>query len=161
MYRLCMTEPKTIIGWKEWIALPAIHIPALKVKVDTGARTSSLHAEHIEHFQKNGIAYVRFEVHPIQKNKAIAILCEAPLIEHRHVKSSCGEEEHRPVIMTTLVLGNTQCEIELNLTNRDYMGFRMLLGRNAAIANHLIIDPGQKFLHRKVRKKEIPLLYPL
>lgn len=153
-----MTLPTTIIGWKEWIALPDIHVPALKVKVDTGARTSSLHAEHIEHFTKDGRAYIHFELHPIQKNKDITIQCEAPLVTHRQVKSSCGGEEHRPVIMTTLTLGNLQWEIELNLTNRDYMGFRMLLGRNA-IRHRLIVDPGQKFLHRRVRKKEIAALY--
>lgn len=154
-----MTPTKTIIGWKEWISLPDIHIPGIKAKVDTGARTSSLHAEHIEHFEENGQAYIFFKVHPIQKNKEITVSCTAPLLTHRHVKSSCGEEEKRPVIRTTLLLGNLKWEIELNLTNRDYMGFRMLLGRNA-IRNRLMVDPAERFLHRRIRKKDIVSLYP-
>jgi ribosomal protein S6--L-glutamate ligase len=153
-----MAEHKTIIGWKEWVSLPDIHIPALKAKVDTGARTSSLHAENIQHFQKNGISYVRFEVCPIQKNKQTVIQCEAPLIDKRQVKSSCGGEEDRPIIITTITLGEARWEIELNLTNRDYMGFRMLLGRNA-MKNHLIIDPSEKYLQRKIHLHELASIY--
>lgn len=153
-----MAEHKTIIGWQEWVSLPNIAIPAIKAKVDTGARTSSLHANRIEHFQKNGIPYIHFEVHPIQKNNTIVLSCEAPLIDKRQVRSSCGEEEYRPVIIATITLGDIRWEIELNLTNRDYMGYRMLLGRNA-MKNHLIIDPSERFLQRKISKKEITTIY--
>jgi ribosomal protein S6--L-glutamate ligase len=154
-----MAEHKTIIGWQEWVSLPNLNIPIIKAKVDTGARTSSLHADRIEHFQKSGMPFVYFEVYPIQKNGAITLKCEAPLIDRRQVKSSCGEEEHRPVIITTITLNDIRWEIELNLTNRDHMGYRMLLGRNA-MKNHLIIDPSERFLQRKILKKEIINFYP-
>ena len=149
---------KTLIGWQEWVSLPDVKIPAIKAKVDTGAYTSSLHAENIRHVKKNGISYVQFDIHPIQKNKTIVIRSEAPLVDRRPVRSSSGEEERRSVIRTQLILGHRQWEIELNLTKRDYMGFRMLLGRNA-MHGHIIIDPGQKFLHRSMTDKQAKTIY--
>lgn len=148
---------KIIIGWQEWAALPDIFIPAVKVKVDTGARTSSLHAENISHFEKNGKKYLSFDVHPIQKNKEITVRCEAELVDKRHVKSSNGAKEIRPVIKTRIQIGENFREIELNLTKRDYMGCRMLLGRNAM--EGIIIDPEEKFLHGKISKKESKIKY--
>lgn len=150
--------PSTLIGWQEWVALPAIDLPAVKAKVDTGALTSSLHAENIEFYHDKGAPYVKFEVHPIQRNKDIAVICHAPLVGKRAVKSSSGDAEKRPVIFTSIILGKQQWEIELNLTKRDYMGFRMLLGRNA-MAGHIIIDPSKRCLHRTLNNKNAKILY--
>ncbi len=146
-------KKKIVIGWQEWAALPDIFIPAVKVKVDTGARTSSLHAEDITPFTKNGEKYLRFTVHPIQKDKTISLKCEAQLVDRRHVKSSNGAQEQRPVIRTNIKIGEHEWEIELNLTKRDHMGCRMLLGRNA-MQGHIIIDPEEKFLHGRLSIKE-------
>mgnify|MGYP002784654148 FL=1 len=141
-----MQRPTTIIGWQEWISLPELGLQAIKVKVDTGAKTSSLHAEEIEDFKKNGEKWVRFKVFPIQNNKDIVRICEAPLVDQRHVKSSSGNKEQRPVIRTIINIGGRKWQADVNLTNRDYMGFRMLLGREA-IASRIIVDPGSKFMH--------------
>ncbi|MCP5361954.1 MAG: ATP-dependent zinc protease [Hyphomicrobiales bacterium] len=147
-----------IIGWQEWIALPELGVSAVKAKVDTGAKTSSLHAYHIEEYTYNGAPHVRFEVHPVQRNQRITRVCEAKIIDYRKVKSSSGESEERPVIVTQLSLGDATWEIELNLTNRDYMGFRMLLGREA-LRQRLLIDAGSHFLHGRKTAKSVVQLY--
>ena len=103
-----MTAPehsrKLVVGWREWIALPELGIRAIKPKIDTGARSSSLHAFGIETFRRDGVAWVRFEVHPIQRNTTVTVQCEAPVLEFRHVRSSCGNSTLRPVIRTTVEL---------------------------------------------------------
>ena len=114
-------DKEITIGWQEWISLPDLAIPAIKVKVDTGAKTSSLHAENIKHFHKGFKEYIKFDVFPVEKDSSVIISCEAPFFEKRNVKSSSGEKEHRPIILTTLKVGNIEWEIELNLTNRGYM----------------------------------------
>lgn len=149
---------KQIIGWQEWVQLPKLSIPAVKVKIDTGAKTSSLHAEEIEYFKKNNKDYVRFIVHPLQRDKKIRVACEAPLAEHRHVTSSSGTKENRPVIKTKICLGKFCWNIELNLTKRDYMGLRMLLGREA-MRGHLLVDSEETFLHGKIKNAQIRELY--
>jgi len=153
-----MDNINLIVGWKEWIVLPELSIPAIKAKVDTGAATSSLHAFNIEYFKKNGFKYVKFEVHPLQGNKRINRYCIAPLIDSRYVRSSTGEERIRPVIKTLICISNTQWEIELNLTNRDSMGMRMLIGREA-LAGKMLVNPNHKFLHGKTNTKKIKELY--
>ena len=133
-------EPKMIIGWREWLALPDLNVPAIKVKVDTGARTSALHAFNVVPYEEEGIQYVSFNIHPLQGNDAVSIPCKAPLIDRRKVTNSGGQSQKRYVIGTTLQIAGRSWPIELTLTNRDEMKFRMLLGRNA-MSGRLIVDP--------------------
>lgn len=144
-----MEHPKLIIGWQEWVALPQLNIPAIRAKIDTGAKTSSLHAYHIEHFIREGKHFVRFDVNPLRRNNTLVRRCEAPIVDKRTVKSSGGEKELRPVILTMLNIDGKEWEIELNLTNRDYMGHRMLLGREA-LQKHVMIHPGTTYIHGKM-----------
>ena len=119
------------IGWREWLALPELQIPAIKAKIDTGARTSALHAFFVEPFAKDGLQMVRFGVHPLQKRLDLEIVCEAPVKDYRSVSDSGGHREMRYVIETEICLGDRTVRAEVTLTNRDNMKFRMLLGRTA------------------------------
>lgn len=132
-------------GWREWAALPDLQIPSIKVKVDTGALSSALHAIHIEHFSENGQARVRFEIHPFQRRSQPTIACAADLIGERLVTSSNGHRERRPVIRTCFTLGGQTWPIDLTLTNRDSMGFRMLLGRRA-MRRRIVVNPSASFI---------------
>lgn len=132
------------VGWREWVALPALRVPAIKAKVDTGARSSSLHAFHLEEFTRRGVDMVRFEVHPFQRDSKTTIHCEAPLLEHRKVRSSSGESAHRPVILTLVEICGVPYEVEVTLARRDQMGFRMLLGREA-VRRRFVVDPGNSY----------------
>lgn len=143
-----------IVGWKEWIGLPELGLPAIKAKIDTGAATSSIHAYNIRYVIKGGIKYVKFDIHPIQKNNKISKSCLAKLVDRRHVKSSSGDKQRRPVIITKLKVGNYEWDIQLNLTNRDSMGMRMLIGREAIIGRGMV-NPTHKFLHGKVNTKNL------
>jgi len=138
-------QPKTIIGWKEWIGLPDLGIPAVKAKIDTGARTSALHIFNLEEFDADGRRMVRFGIHPLQRRKDIVRFCEAPVLETRRVKDSGGHIEKRYVIRTTAVMGTESWPIDITLTNRDLMLFRMLLGRTA-VENKFLINPGRAYL---------------
>lgn len=133
------------IGWREWIVLPRLGISRIKAKVDTGARSSAIHAFNIKSFQRGGQAFVRFQIHPVQHSKAQLITVETELIDERSVRSSIGKAQLRPVIRTPVVLGHQRWPIEITLTDRDAMGFRMLLGRQA-IRKHFWIDPGRSYL---------------
>ena len=119
------------IGWRQWVALPELDVRAIKAKIDTGARTSALHAYRIEPFRRSGTTWLRFELHPIQRSEATKVVCEARAVDQRTVRNSGGGVERRYVIRTMLRLGEVAWPIELALTNRDQMGFRMLLGRTA------------------------------
>lgn len=135
-----------IIGWREWVALPALGVSALKAKVDTGARSSALHAFEVERFEgADGRAMVRFQAHPLQRNDDYRVIAEAPLLEERLVRNSGGQAELRPVIETVVQVGDALWAIELTLTNRDEMGFRMLLGRQA-VRRRYLVDPGRSYL---------------
>ncbi len=139
-------DPRTLIGWREWIHLPDLLDGGwIKAKVDTGARTSALHAWDVERFDRDGTTWLRFSLHPRQHDDELVVQAEAPLIEEREVRSSNGEVELRPVVETTLALGGQRYAIELTLTKRDQMGFRMLLGRTG-MARHLVVDPGSSYL---------------
>jgi hypothetical protein len=140
-----------VIGWREWISLPDIKIGFIKAKIDTGARTSALHAYDIEEVIINRKHHVRFKVHPMQKNVERVIKAEALLVEKRLVRDSSGNESLRPVIMTDVVIGNLRWQIELTLVNRDQMGFRMLLGREA-VRGHLLVNPARSFILGKTKK---------
>jgi hypothetical protein len=125
--------------------LPDLDVDALKAKVDTGARSSALHAFDLERDQRDGIPWVRFSLHPLQRRTRPTVRAEAPVIEERHVRSSSGRTEVRPVILTTVTLGTEAWQVELTLTRRDSMGFRMLLGRQA-VRNRFLVDPGRSYL---------------
>nr|WP_298001846.1 30S ribosomal protein S6--L-glutamate ligase [uncultured Flavobacterium sp.] len=135
---------KVIVGSEEWCSLPELKVPAIKIRVDSGAKTSALHADQIVPFEKDGEKWIKFIVHPIQRNTKGAIQCEAKVIDKRIVKSSTGTRESRYVINTDISLGDQTWTIELTLTNRDSMGYRMLLGREA-MAGRLIVDPDEHF----------------
>ncbi|MFL9838696.1 30S ribosomal protein S6--L-glutamate ligase [Flavobacterium sp. ST-75] len=136
---------KVIVGSEEWCSFPALGIPAIKARVDSGAKTSALHAININPFIKDGDNWVKFDINPIQNNTKTIIHCEAPLIDKRIVKSSSGYREKRYVIKASLQVSDTTWEVEVTLTNRDSMGFRMLLGREA-MSGRLLVDPEQKYL---------------
>lgn len=141
-------EPeRTVIGWREWIRLPDLlpDTEPVKAKVDTGARTSAIHAWDLEHLERDSERWVRFSLHPRQRDDQHVVVAEARLVEERDVRSSNGEIERRPVVETTLALGDQRYPIELTLTKRDEMGFRMLVGRTA-MAGHLLVDPGGSYL---------------
>ncbi|MCA8999986.1 MAG: ATP-dependent zinc protease [Planctomycetaceae bacterium] len=155
-----MTKPTqnlVIIGWREWVRLPNLNVGSIKAKIDTGARTSSLHAFNVERFRQTGKDFVRFEVHPLQRSGKGAIRVEMELADCRLVKSSSGHQNERPVILTPVELMGQTWEIELTLANRDEMGFRMLLGRQA-IRHRFLVDSGQSYCdssHKPRRGKRI------
>ncbi|MBD2426589.1 ATP-dependent zinc protease [Phormidium sp. FACHB-1136] len=134
-----------VIGWREWVALPHLGVQAIKAKVDTGARSSALHAFDLEHFDRHGVAMVRFQAHPIQRDDRHIVIAEAVLLEERLVRNSGGQEELRPVIQTPVQVGGHIWPIELTLTNRDVMGFRLLLGRQA-VRRRYLVDPEHSYL---------------
>lgn len=134
-----------IVGWRETLSLPSLGITKINAKVDTGARTSSLHAFKIEEFQQNSELWVRFWLHPEQDNTAIEQICEAKVIDQRGVKNSGGQEQTRYVIQSDLTLGGQTWPIEITLANRDNMAYRMLLGRTA-MHGRIMVDPEQSFL---------------
>ena len=140
---------QTTIGWREWLALPELQVPAIKAKIDTGARTSALHAFFVEPFTKDGRQMVRFGVHPLQKRLDVEIFCEAPVKDFREVSDSGGHREMRYVIETTILIGDLPRQIEMTLTNRDNMKFRMLLGRTAM--EGLQVIPDQSYLTGRKR----------
>jgi len=142
-----------LLGWKEKVALPSLGIKSIKVKVDTGARTSALHAENIEEFKKGSVTYVRFHIDPIKKSKKPKLKVEARLVGYRMVRSSSGHESLRPVISTTIQVGKEKWKIEVTLVNRDIMGVRMLLGR-AAIQNRFYVDPTHAYIATPKKKKK-------
>lgn len=133
------------LGWREWAQLPQLGVQAIKAKLDTGARTSALHAFGLKPFERDGIAMVRFTIHPLQRSSGSAVSVEAALADERRVRSSDGRAELRPVIETDLQLGGERWPIELTLTSRDEMGFRMLLGRQA-LKGRVVVDSGRSFV---------------
>ena len=133
------------VGWREWAALPELGIAAIKVKVDTGARSSVLHAFDVVRHDDPAGAWVEFAVHPLQRDACATVRTRARLLDERWVRSSSGRRTFRPVIVTRLVLGGTSWPIELTLVRRDLMGFRMLVGREA-LRRRLVVDPGRSFL---------------
>ncbi|WP_013322781.1 ATP-dependent zinc protease family protein [Gloeothece verrucosa] len=134
-----------VIGWREWLDLPELQIKQMKAKIDTGARSSALHAFHIEQFQDEGKPMISFSVHPYQRDTHHTVIAQAQVLEWRLVRNSGGVAQLRPVIQTRVKLGEKQWPIELTLTNRDVMGFRMLLGREA-VRQRFLVDPGHSFV---------------
>jgi ribosomal protein S6--L-glutamate ligase len=149
---------KTLIGWEEWFSLPQLGIPAIKAKIDTGAKTSALHALNINSFTENHHTYVSFEIYPL-KTRKIKMLCKAPLIDRRFVTDSGGKKELRYVIHTSLGVNGKYHNIEVTLTDRHYMNFRMLLGREAMRKAGLVVDPSVCYELGKMGKKQVLDMY--
>lgn len=143
-----------IIGSDEWCVFEKLGIPAIKARVDSGAKTSSIHASNIEIFSKGGIDWVRFEVDPIQDNPDIIVTCEAKLLRSKMVKSSMGASEERLMIRTPLTLGDDIFSIKLTLASRDTMNYRMLLGREALNKRYLI-NPAEHRLLGKFTQEDV------
>ncbi len=134
-----------LVGWREWVAFPELGVKRIKAKVDTGARTSCLHAFRIEPFTRDGQDWLRFDIHPSQRDTSEVLSCEAPVKDRRIVRDSGGHEEFRYVIETELVIGGRSYPIEVTLTDRDNMKFRVLLGRTA-VKRLFLVDPGRSYL---------------
>ncbi|MGD9849951.1 MAG: ATP-dependent zinc protease [Nitrospirales bacterium] len=147
---------KPIIGWREWAALPDLGVDRIKAKIDTGARTSAIHAFDIQLYKKRGRDWVRFTIQPEQRNATNKQLCTCPVREIRMVTNSGGVREQRFVIETLLTMGDQSWPIEITLANRDQMGFRMLLGRTA-IKGHFLVNPGRSFCVKKLPHKDSPI----
>lgn len=149
---------KMIAGSEEWVSLPDLGLPMIKVRVDSGAKTSAIHAVNISPFQRNGEAWVSFDVYPLQYDGKKVVHCEAPVIDKRTIKSTSGSRESRYVIRTVLKVAEEAWEIELTLANRDSMGYRMLLGREA-MRGKMLVDPDSSFLFGSLAKEEAENFY--
>ena len=132
------------VGWREWASLPSLGIDAIKIKVDTGARTSALHAFEVNTFERDGVEWVRFRIHPLQDNAELELTCESPVVARRQVSDSGGHREVRLVICTLIEFAGQSRMIEVTLTDRESMKFRMLLGRTAM--EDISVDPSASFL---------------
>lgn len=135
----------TIVGWREWVSLPGLGVPWVKAKLDTGARSSAIHAFDIEPFEREGTDWVRYSIHPWQRSSEEAVACESPVIERRSVRSSSGHSEERYAVSLDLSLAGRTVTAEVTLSRRDEMGFRMLVGREA-LRQGFWVDPGRSYL---------------
>jgi hypothetical protein len=138
-------RPAHSLGWREWVGFPDHGVEWVKAKVDTGARTSSLHAFGLRRFEVDGAPWVSFEIHPWQRSTADSVTVEAPIFDERLVRPSTGEPQLRPVVKLPVLIADSVRTVELTLTRRDTMGFRMLLGRQA-LRGRFIVDPGRSYL---------------
>ena len=141
------------LGWREWVSLPELGLQRIKAKVDSGARTSSLHAFEVRDFEESGIHRVEFKMHPNQHDDQTVAVCVADIVDERSVRDSGGHKEQRWVIETPLTIGAITWNVEINLTSRDDMRFRMLLGRTA-LRGRALIDPARSYVQGKRRKKK-------
>lgn len=142
---------KPIVGWREWVSLKELGLDKIKAKIDTGARTSALHAFALRPFTEDNKHKICFDIHPVQNNDDVVITCTADVIDKRWVTDSGGHREERYVILTPLTLGLEIWPIEITLTERDTMLFRMLIGRTA-IRKRYLVDPGRSFVTMKHKK---------
>ena len=142
------------IGSEEWCIFEGLGIPAIKARIDSGAKTSSIQAANAKVFERGGQEYVKFEVYPIQENRSINIECEARMVDRRTVKSSSGIAEERFVIKTPVTIGEDTFDIELTLANRDTMEFRMLLGREA-LNNRYVVNSAESYLQKEIESEEL------
>ncbi len=148
-----MNEPLKL-GWREWCILPDLGIPAIKAKVDTGAKTSALHTFKIEPFIRDGVEFVRFWVHPLQRNDELVLECVEAIKDKRMVSDSGGHKELRYIIETPVRIGDKSWPIEMSLTNRDTMRFRMLLGRRA-MNSDVAVYPTASYINGRIKAKRL------
>ncbi|MBL6689177.1 MAG: ATP-dependent zinc protease [Pseudomonadales bacterium] len=149
-----MTNDTRIVGWREWVRLPALGIPAIKAKVDTGAKTSSLHAFEVNLTESGGREVVTFKIHPLRKRRDVVIECRAPLVDRRVVRDSGGHTEERFVVTSLMTLGPFELETEFTLTSRDDMIFPMLLGRRAISAGNMLVDVNRSYVHGRAKIRD-------
>ena len=135
----------SVAGWREWVSLPELGVEWIKAKLDTGARTSALHAFDLEPFERDGAPWVRFSIHPWQRSATDAITAELPVHDVRRVRSSSGHVEERYVVLVAIRIGMRRVPTEVTLTRRDEMGFRLLVGREA-LRQGFVVDPGRSYL---------------
>lgn len=140
-----------IAGWREWVSLPEQGVPWIKAKLDTGARSSSLHAFGIEEFTRDGAAWVRFEIHPWQRSSEDSVEVELPIHDRRLVRSSSGHAEERCVVLIPIRLHDKTVTAEVTLSRRDEMGFRLLVGREA-LRQGFLVDSGDSYLGRRPKR---------
>ncbi|MFT4261803.1 MAG: RimK/LysX family protein [Nocardioides sp.] len=145
-----------LVGWREWVGLPGVGVPWLKAKIDTGAQTSSLHAFGVEEFTRDGVPWVRFEIHPLQRSANDAVEVELPVHDRRKVRSSNGVAQVRYVVLLEVRLLDEVVEAEITLTRRDSMGYRMLVGREL-LAQGFLVDSAASYVggrpRRRIRQK--------
>lgn len=155
------THSSTFTGWREWVHMPEIGVPWIKAKIDTGALSSAVHAYDITEFQRDNVEWVRFSVHPWQHSNADPHVVELPVFDRRVVRSSSGHTEERILVLINLELVGREITAEVTLTNRDVMGFRMLIGREA-LRKGYVVDPQASYLGgrppRRIRKRNRGLL---
>jgi hypothetical protein len=143
-----------VIGWREWVALPDLGVESIKAKIDTGARSSTIHAFDVEVLERRGKRYASFEVHPEQRSARGAVRAQMEIVDQRRVRSSTGHSQERLVVLMPIRLMGETWTSEVTLARRDQMGFRMLLGREA-LRGRFVIDPSRSFLAgRRIRKKK-------
>lgn len=148
-------DDRPVLGWREWARLPELGVDRIKVKVDTGARSSSLHAYDVERVEREEGTFLRFRIHPVQRDDSVVVDAEVALHEERKVRPSTGRQAVRPVIVTELEVAGRRFPVEITLANRDRMGFRMLLGREA-LADRFLVDASASFLGGGTRRKPPP-----
>lgn len=161
-----ITTKKMVVGWREWVGLPSLGVEAIKAKIDTGARSSALHAFNVEPYDLKGEEWVRFAVHPMQRNDSVEIGCVARVADRRWVVNPGGRRQKRILIETTIRVGTSSWPIELSLTDRDDMGFRLLIGRTA-MHGRFRVDPDLSYradredAPRRKRKNKTPKRRPV
>ena len=152
-----LTKESLLVGWREWASLPMLNTPLIKVKIDTGAKTSALHAYDLEILETNNKKYAKFVIHPLQKNDNITRYALAEIIDSRVIRSSNGHKEERVVIRSPIKIGHYYWDIDITLTKRDIMRYRMLLGREAM--KSLLVNPGKSYCQGKISSKKARVEY--
>ncbi len=138
-------EPLKIVGWREWVAFPEFGGPSVRAKVDTGARTSAIHARNVKITMREGREIAEFDIYPHQRDSQTVLHCRAPIVARRRIRNSGGDVQDRVIVRTTIRLGEDVFEIDLSLTRRDQMGYRMLLGRRA-LKKRYVVDSGRSYV---------------